>query len=265
MDGAGDIFISDTNNKRVVEIPAGCTALPARPPWAAECPIRRVLGWMERAMSSLRILATAEWWRFRRVDGGAQTTVGYGLYQPYGGAVVDAAGDVFIPDTGNSRVVEIPAGCASSACQTTVGYRIIDPRGLAVDAANDVFIADPGLNRVFEVPSGCASSSCQTTVGSGFNTPFGVAVDGAGNVFIADTYNSRVVEVPAGCASSSCQTLVGSGLNNPEGLAVDGAGDVFIADTFNSRVVEVQTVAVNFGNVNVCPAGQTVQRPAARR
>jgi hypothetical protein len=85
-------------------------------------------------MSSSRISAMAAWWRCRpsfpvdvAVDaagdvfivdngtntvvevpagGGAQTTVGSGLHQPYGLAV-DAMGDVFIVDRGTSNVVEV--------------------------------------------------------------------------------------------------------------------------------------------------------------
>ena len=114
---------------------------------------------------------------------------------------MDGAGDVFIADTYNNRVVEVPAG---GGPQITVGSGLSYPIGVAVDGAGDVFIADSGNNRVVEVPAG---GGPQTTVGSGLNYPSGVAVDGAGDVFIADTYNSRVVEVPAG---GGAQTTVGS-------------------------------------------------------
>ncbi|MGA8539308.1 MAG: choice-of-anchor D domain-containing protein [Terriglobales bacterium] len=191
VDGAGDVFIADANNNRVVEIPAGCAS--------SSC----------------------------------QTRVGSGLVVPRG-VVVDGAGDVFIADNGNNRVVELAAG---GGAQTTVGSGLYRPNGVAVDGAGDVFIADTGNNRVVEVAAG---SGAQTTVDSGLSAPNKVAVDGAGDVFIADTNNSRVVEIPAGCASSSCQTLVGSGLLTAFGVAVDGAGDVFIADAGNNRVVEVQ-------------------------
>jgi hypothetical protein len=40
---------------------------------------------------------------------GVQTTVGSGLSFPFAMAV-DGAGNVFIADSGNSRVVEVPAG-----------------------------------------------------------------------------------------------------------------------------------------------------------
>jgi Bacterial Ig-like domain (group 3)/NHL repeat len=159
---------------------------------------------------------------------GAQTIVGSGLNLP-NGLAVDGAGNVFIADTNNNRVVEVPA---SGGAQTTVGSGLGSPAGVAVDGAGDVFIADTNNNRVVEVP---ASGGAQTTVGSGLGSPAGVAVDGAGDVFIADTNNNRVVEVPA---SGGAQTTVGSGLGSPAGVAVDGAGDVFIADTNNNRVVE---------------------------
>jgi len=153
---------------------------------------------------------------------------------------VDGVGDVFIADTGNRRAVEVPAGCASSSCQTTVGSGLIYPDGVAVDGAGDLFIADSGNNLVVEVPAGCTIGSCQTTVGTGLDQPYGLAVDGAGDVFISDTNSQLVVEVPAGCTSSSCQTTVGSGLSYPTGVAVDGAGDVFIVSAGNILVVEVQ-------------------------
>ena len=161
---------------------------------------------------------------------GVQTTVGSGLNGPYGVAV-DGAGDVFIADTFNNRVVEVPAG---GGPQTTVGTGLSLPTGVAVDGAGDVFIADFGNNRVVEVTAG---GGAQTTVGTGLSFPRGLTVDGAGDVFIADTYNNRVVEVPAG---GGAQTTVGASLNFPQGVAVDGAGDVFIGVGSGPQVSEVQ-------------------------
>ena len=257
VDGAGDVFIADSSNGRVVKVPAG---------------------------------------------GGPQTTVGSGLHAPYG-VTVDGAGDVFIADTYNSRVLELPyLGSGVYGPQVAVGSGLYYPTavavdragdlfivnggvsqqvvevpagggpqttvplngsdyyfGVAVDGAGDVFVAGQNNNRVVEIPAG---GGPQTTVGSGLSNPTGLAVDGVGDVFIADTFNNRVVEVPAGGGPQT--TVPASGLNNPYGVAVDGAGDVFIADSRNNRVVEVQRVAVNFGNVNVCPAEQTTPAPCSQ-
>jgi DNA-binding beta-propeller fold protein YncE len=252
VDAAGDVFIADTYNSRVVKIPAG---------GGAQTTVGSGLNMPGGvAVDGAGDVFIADAYNSRVVEvpagGGAQTTVGSGLSYPYGVAV-DAAGDVFITDSGNNRVVEVPA---SGGPQTTVPASGLKyPIGVAVDGAGDVFIGDAGNSRVVEVP---ASGGPQTTVpASGLSSPYGVAVDGAGDVFIADHVNNLVVEVPA---SGGAQTTVGSGLYNPVGVAVDGAGDVFIADTDNNRVVEVQRVAVNFGNVNVCPAGQTTPAPCSQ-
>jgi sugar lactone lactonase YvrE/uncharacterized protein (DUF2345 family) len=208
---------------------------------------------------------------------GTQTAL-VGINGVYAGREValDGAGDLFIAENLNNQIVELPVGCSSTACETSVGTGLSSPYGVAADGGGDIFIADTGNNRVVEVPAG---GGPQTTVASGLNFPLGVAVDGAGDIFIADTDNNRVLElpagggpqmtvasglnnpntvvvdsagdvfivdsnsrlvkIPAGCASSACQISVGTGFNNPRGAAVDAAGDVFIADTYNSRVVEV--------------------------
>jgi hypothetical protein len=72
--------------------------------------------------------------------------VGTGLNQPFGVAV-DAAGDVYIADTYNFQVVEVPAGCTSSACQTTVATGLNYPTGVGVapsPAAPTAVSASPG-------------------------------------------------------------------------------------------------------------------------
>ncbi len=234
VDRAGDLFIADTGNRRVVEVtPSGMqTTVPVSGPVQPE----------GVAVDRAGNLFIADPYNHRVVEvpagGGAQTTVGSGLIYPYGVAA-DGAGDVFIADAGANRVVEVTPGGA----QTTVPVGGLNfPLAVAVDGAGTVFIADTSNNRVVEVtPSGM-----QTTVPVS-GQPYGVAVDRAGNLFIADNYNNRVVEVMPGGA----QTTVGSGLNHPNGVAVNGAGDLFIADYYNNRVVEVQRVSVDFGDINI--------------
>jgi sugar lactone lactonase YvrE len=160
---------------------------------------------------------------------GVQKTIGSGFVSPQGVAL-DAQGDVFIADSGNHRVVEIPAG---GGPQFNVGAGFSYPLALAVDGAGNLFVADQGNNDVVKVPAG---GGPQTTVGSGLRYPEGVALDGAGNVFIADTGNKRVVEVPAG---GGTQTVVASQLVDPTGVAADGAGNVFIADLYTHDVYKV--------------------------
>jgi sugar lactone lactonase YvrE len=159
---------------------------------------------------------------------GAQGTVGNALNQP-ASVVVDGAGNTYVADTGNNRVLKVSQGGA----QTTVGSGLNQPSGVTVDAAGDVFIADTGNGRIVEVSAGGA----QTTVASGYSSPVGVAVDHAGDVFIADSANTRVAEISAN--PQMAVALLGSGLSHPAGVVVDAAGDVFISDSGNGRVVEL--------------------------
>ena len=68
---------------------------------------------------------------------GTINTIGSGFNEPRGVAV-DAAGDVFVADSGNRAVYEVlPNGTIN-----TIGSGFDFPAGVAVDAAGDVFVAD---------------------------------------------------------------------------------------------------------------------------
>ena len=225
LDGAGDVFIADAGNSRVVEVTAGGVQTAV-----AASGLSSPAGVAVDGAGDVYIADTGNSRVVEVTAGGVQTAVAAsGLSSP-AGVAVDGAGDVYIADTGNSRVVEVTPG----GVQTVVAASgLSSPAGVAVDGAGDVYIADTGNSRVVEVTAG----GVQTTLGSGLSGPAGVALDGAGDVYIADTGNSRVVEVTAGGA----QTVVAaSGLSGPAGVALDGAGDVWIADAGNSRVVEEQ-------------------------
>jgi hypothetical protein len=77
-----------------------------------------------------------------------------GLSSP-AGAAVDGAGDLFIADTPNNRVVEVPAGGGAATAISPVvdGKELVDPLSVAVDGAGHLFITDPSPanHRVVEV------------------------------------------------------------------------------------------------------------------
>jgi hypothetical protein len=200
---------------------------------------------------------------------GTQSVVNTGSYplNTPNGAVVDAAGNLYIADTGNARVLKV----APNGAVTTVGFGLQYPQGLAVDGAGDVFIADNNRNQVLEVPAGCASAACQQVVSNGLRAQLGVAVDGAGNVFYDDFLDGEVVKIPANGGAQTVVYSPGAG-SNPVGLSVDSAGDLLIADFGLRQVVKVtpggaqSTVGVGWvepesasadaaGNIYVADAG----------
>ena len=154
-----------------------------------------------------------------------------GLSSPEGTAV-DAAGNVYIADYVNNRVVKLPWTGTGYGAQTTVGTHLSAPTAVALDGAGNVYIA----NSTGDPVRVSAVSGVQTTVGTGFDTPAAMAVDAYGNLYIADSGNNSVVMLPV---DGSAQTTVGTGLSAPAGVAIDSIGNIYIADSGNNRVVMV--------------------------
>lgn len=65
---------------------------------------------------------------------------------------VDTAGNVYLADFDNNRVLKLPAG---SATQTELPFTGLNgPCGVAVDTAGDVYVNDADNNRVLKLPAG---------------------------------------------------------------------------------------------------------------
>jgi len=158
-----------------------------------------------------------------------------------GHVAVDGSDNVYVTDTNNSAIKEIPAGCTSASCVMTLGGGFNHPSGVALDGSGNVYVADTYNNAIKEIPIGCVSSSCVTQLAPDayFNGPYGVAVDGSGNVYVAATFGGEVREIPVGCNSSSCVTILGGGFGTPTDVAVDGSGNVYASDDANSAVLEI--------------------------
>ena len=142
--------------------------------------------------------------------------------------VVNAAGDVYIADTYNNRVLKVtPAGRVTAvAGDGTAGYsgdgrlatfaELNEPTGVAVDAKGNLYIADSANSVIRRVD---AVTGIVTTVAGDY------AADKAGGGL--------------GGFSGDGGPATSARLNAPQGVAVDGAGDLFIADTFNNAIREV--------------------------
>ena len=193
------------------------------------------------------------------------------LNRPYEVAA-DSAGNIYIVDTGNSRVRKVSNGAITTvAGNGFVGYggdngpatsaELFYPQGIAVDSAGNIYIADTNNYRVRKVSSG----EIVTVMGNGtygFNgdngpatsaqlgSPSGVVADSAGSLYIADTFNNRIRKVSNGAIT----TVAGNGntgrggdngpatsaqLYRPYGVATDSAGNVYIADTINNLIRKV--------------------------
>jgi len=190
--------------------------------------------------------------------------------------VVDAAGDLYIADTGNSviRYVDAVTGNISTiAGNGTAAYSgdggaataasLNRPQGLAIDLGGHVYIADTGNNVIRYFGKGGAISTFGGTGTAGyagdngnvfdaqFNAPEAVLLDGLGHVYIVDTGNSIIrmvsttnrVTTIAGVQGSNTNTGDGAPaatatLATPSDLAMDAAGDLFVAASGLVRMID---------------------------
>lgn len=128
------------------------------------------------------------------------------------GLACDAAGNIYVADTGNHAI------------------RKISPQGVVTTLAG----------------TGVAGFRDGPGVQAQFNGPVGVAADASGNVYVADTYNDRIrviradghVITLAGGEKPGYQDGPGSAarFDTPSALAVDALGNIWIADTRNNAI-----------------------------
>ncbi len=194
------------------------------------------------------------------VDPGALTTYTTGLTSP-ASVVADAAGDVFVADSGAGKVFEFSAGSTSTTTPTAVGSGFTAPAALAFDAKGNLFVGDNGGPDVVEIPNtgttGAFVAGTQQTLVSSSSTFGGVALKEAealavgprGTLYISDTGNKRVVSynILTGQAGVTlAQSVIEgvsspSGLENPQGLAVDASGNLYVADASLDEIVIVSS------------------------
>jgi hypothetical protein len=267
VDGAGNLYIADTNNNviRKVNLTTGS--------------ISTVAGNGSPGYTG---------------DGSAAMAAT--LNSPEG-VTVDTAGDLYIADTNNNAVREVVAATGNIATiagdptgvpgfsgdgALAIHAKLNAPFGVALDYAGNLYIPDSANNRVRVVNT---SGNINTFAGNGtpaylgdggaatsaeLYSPLGVACDPAGNVYIADARNYVVRKVNAvsltistiagtnaddtyidgksdfsygngqnGDAFTGGGIATGAGIYAPYGVAVDATGNLLVAEYFDHLIRKV--------------------------
>jgi sugar lactone lactonase YvrE len=248
LDGAGNLFIADTENNRIraVKLSSGV--------------ITTVAGTGESGFSG---------------DDGRATAAK--LDHPRAIAF-DARGDCLVADTANNRIRRIDSRTgiittlagdgvfgASGDGGVPALARLGHPQGIAFDASANLLIADTVNRRIRMIgaSSGIITAVAGTAIPTGFgdNGPAvgahfewgqGLAFAPGGDLFVADAQSSRVRRIDL--RRTTITTAAGTGdlgsagdggaatsaqLGFPRGLAVDALGNLFIADFSLHRVRRV--------------------------
>ena len=298
VDDMGNVYIADTNNNRIRKVDtAGIISTLAGTGEdgysgdggpAAEAQLSLPFSVAADGAGNIYIAGND---RIRKVDavGNISTFAGIGIRGYIGdggpataarlnapqGIATDAAGNVYIADTGNNRIRRVDAaGVIATVAGTGIrGYSgdsgpavsayLHYPAGVAADSEGNIYIADTENHRIRKVGAEGNISTVAGSAGFGLSGdggpataaelvfPADVAVDSAGNLYIADTENHRVRRVDARgyiatFAGTETYGFSGDGgpanlarLNFPQDAAADGVGNVYIADTFNHRIRKV--------------------------
>jgi hypothetical protein len=235
VDGAGSVYVIDTNNSTVRKVTSDGTV---------------------STLAGDPLLS----------GGGDGTGIGAQFRFPTGGAV-DLNGNVFVADRGNDTVRKITAAgvvttiagspqVTGTTDATGAAARFNGPTGVAVDATGNVFVADQNNHTIRKIApggavitlaggAGLSGTTDATGTAARFNGPASVAVDV--NVFVADQNNHTIRKIAPGGAVTTIAGAAGkpgtddgigtaARFTNPSGVAVAASGTLFIADQRNAVI-----------------------------
>ena len=240
VDSAGHLYVADDGNSRVLEY---------NDPFGAASPVglsANVVFGQDGSFTGI----TCD------LDANAQTVNGSTMCVPTGLAL-DTAGDLYVSDSGNNRVIEFNQPLATPNLATGAGDTVADdvfgqkgnfgnsvcnagtgvptadtlcgPRGLAVDPMGNLFVADLENTRVLEFNQPLATLNPAT--GAGDTTAdlvFGQGSSGTSFTTVACASSAGNGD-PLPSATDMCQ---------PFGISLDSTGNLFVADAVNNRVLE---------------------------
>jgi sugar lactone lactonase YvrE len=230
VDAAGDVFVADYGNDRVLKLAAGSTdpiVLPFtgldRPGHVAVSPAGDVYVSDTRGVAKLAAGAKEP------------TMLPFTDRAQRSGLTVDNAGNVYLSEWDDaSKVLKLAAG---STEQTVLPIVDVQAAGeVGVDGAGNVYVLDGQKNRVIKLAAG---SDDQTVLPlRGLEYPDGLAVNAAGDMYVVDSTNRQVVKFAAG--SNKQTALPSDGLYAPRTAAVDAKGNVYVIDNGGyGRVVKL--------------------------
>jgi sugar lactone lactonase YvrE len=193
------------------------------------------------------------------VAGSTDTANGTATFYEPCGVAVDAAGNVYVADSGNNliRIINTSqqvstiagtVGQAGATDGTALGVATFNfPVGIALDSSGNIYVSDAYGGDVRKISGGQVS-----TLATGLNYPMGLAVDSAINVYVAvsnDNTIAKIVTTPAvSVATFAGQSGIMGSTDGPVGtasffgptfVALDASGVLYVSDGGNATIREI--------------------------
>jgi sugar lactone lactonase YvrE len=184
------------------------------------------------------------------------------LFNSPAGLAFDAAGNLYVADSGNNLIRMItPAGVVTTVVGsraagyvngTGIATALNKPNSIAFDAAGIMYVTEPSNNVIRKI----TKDYVVTTFAGGtdtaalvLGTPQGISIAND-NMYITDAggrilkiSKDRVLTILAGKAATT-GTTDGDGstalFNHPQGITTDSNGNIYIADFDNNRIRKIK-------------------------
>jgi len=252
FDSAGNLWVVDFNNNRVLEYAAPITT------------------------SEAATVVIGQGSFTTNTAGTTSTT----LFNPTS-ISFDSAGNLWVGDEFNNRVLEYAAPITTSEAATvvigqgsfttstadTTSTTLTHPIGISLDSAGNLWVVDDTNNRALEYPAPITTGEAATlvvgqssfttftagTTATTLNSPFGISFDSAGNLWVVDFGNNRALKYPATISQVTGQLTViaGScGINVVSGAPIN-YGSLTSGSTSTEQTVVLQNTGTASGTLAV--------------
>jgi sugar lactone lactonase YvrE len=171
------------------------------------------------------------------------------------GITIDNAGNLYVTDLYSQKIRKItPSGDVSTVVTFNEYYYL---SGITIDSSNNLYVTDVNNHIIRKITpsgevskfagSGSPGSNDGPASSATFNFPNAIAVDSTGNLYVTDSGSFKIRKItPSGLVSTFAGNgtkstvdgpLLSSSFFNLWGIATDSNNNIYVADTYTIRKI----------------------------